>query len=497
MSERLAFGYGSSGNKGASPAQRSNPSDGVRVDPRGSDEPPVQSPPATRRSRFRRADRPDAAFIGLMLFTALLFFRPQDEIHALNRLHLAELSAIGALVAMVTGRTSRGLTISRMTPELTGVVLMGGIILFTAPFSIWPGGSIGTFTEIYSKIILIFILIVNTLTSRKRVEQFVWLIVLASGYIALRAVVDAGRGINMVENGRVRGAVGGMFRNPNDLALNMVAVMPLAASLALRSVSLLRRGAALICAVFMVGAIVASQSRSGTIGLLVMAMILGVQMVRRTPAVAFAGVLALLLALPLVPGSYWHRLTSITDESQDDTGSRAARQTLLRESFTAFLQHPLTGVGAGQFKNYDPEHREQPWRESHDIVLQVAAELGIAGLATLFFLIGRAAMSGFQVQRLLRRAAGSGRGGRRVPGAADAVVTPDEFEWFQWHSAAMVAALAGWFFCALFASVAYNWTFYYLLALATAPREILIDRLAARRPPARPQTAVSFQEVRA
>jgi putative inorganic carbon (hco3(-)) transporter len=433
-----------------------------------------------------------------MLFTALLFFRPQDEIHALNRLHLAELSAIGALVAMVAGRTSRGLTFSRITPELSGVVLMGGIILFTAPFSIWPGGSIGTFTEIYSKIILIFILIVNTLTSRKRLEQFVWLIVIASGYIALRAVIDAGRGINLVENGRVQGAVGGMFKNPNDLALNMVAVIPLAASLALRSLTLVRRAGASLCALLMVGAIVASQSRSGTIGLAVMALILGVQMVRRAPTIAFAGVLAMLLALPLVPGSYWHRLSSITDESQDDTGSRDARRTLLRESFTAFLQHPLTGVGAGQFKNYDPEHREQPWRESHDIVLQVAAELGIAGLATLFFLIGRAAMSGFQVQRLLRRAAGLGPRGRRSAGAqASAVVTPEEVEWFQWHSAAMIAALAGWFFCALFASVAYNWTFYYLLALATAPREILIDRLALRRPPARPRRAVSLQEVRA
>ena len=171
------------------------------------------------------------------------------------------------------------------------------------------------------EIILIFVLILNTLTSRKRLEQFVWLIVLASGYIALRAVMDAGRGINMVENGRVRGAVGGMFRNPNDLALNMVAVMPLAVSLALRSGTLLRRGAAVISAVLMVGAIVASQSRSGTIGLLMMALILGVQMVRRAPGVAFAGVLALLLALPLVPGAYWHRLSSITDESRDDTGS--------------------------------------------------------------------------------------------------------------------------------------------------------------------------------
>jgi hypothetical protein len=35
--------------------------------------------------------------------------------------------------------------------------------------------------------------------------------------------------------------------------------------------------------------------------------------------------------------------------------------------------------------------------------------------------------------------------------------------------------------CALFASVAYNWTFYYLLALATVPQGILEDRLAPLR----------------
>jgi putative inorganic carbon (HCO3(-)) transporter len=279
----------------------------------------------------------------------------------------------------------------------------------------------------------------------------------------------------------VQGAVGGMFKNPNDLALNMVAVIPLAASLSMRAVTLFGRASAALGALLMVGAIIASQSRSGTIGLAVIVAIMGLYLVRRKPAVACAGVLALVLALPLLPASYWHRLSSITDETQDDTGSREARRTLLRESFVAFLQHPITGVGAGQFKNYDPEGREQPWRESHNVVLQVAAELGVVGLFLLLFLIARAGMAGKQTQRLLRRASGlPGRGSRGRIGAS--LVTPDEAGWFQGHSAAMIAALAGWFFCALFASVAYNWTFYYLLALATAPREILIDRLSGMRP---------------
>jgi O-antigen ligase len=489
MSERLAFGYGNSGRAGDTPRHNRIEASRLRAAPAAS------AAPKTRRGRSTDA-KADAAFIGLMVFTALLFFRPQDQIRALNSLHLAELSALAALTAMVIGRIGRGLTVSRVTPELCGVILMGGIILATAPFSIWPGGSVSTFTEIYSKIILIFVLIVNTLTSRKRVEQFVWLIVIASGYIAFRAVLDSARGINLVENGRVQGAVGGMFKNPNDLALNMVAVMPLAASLSLRAATLFGRAGAALCALLMVGAIIASQSRSGTIGLAAMAVIMGVYLVRRKPALACAGVLALVLALPLLPTSYWHRLSSITDETQDDTGSREARQTLLRESFTAFLQHPLTGVGAGQFKNYDPEGREQPWRESHNIVLQVAAELGVVGLFTLLFLIARAGMAGRQTLRLLRRAGGLPVRGSRGRIAAS-VVTPDEAEWFQGHSAAMTAALAGWFFCALFASVAYNWTFYYLLALATAPREILTDRLAGMGP-ASPvaEPAARLQEAR-
>ena len=49
-----------------------------------------------------------------------------------------------------------------------------------------------------------------------------WMMIVASGYIAARAVFDYVRGVNLVEGDRVRGAVGGMFENPNDLALNLV-----------------------------------------------------------------------------------------------------------------------------------------------------------------------------------------------------------------------------------------------------------------------------------
>lgn len=425
-------------------------------------------------------ERWDTAFAGLMLFTALLFFRPQDHLAFLKPLHLAELAAVIGLIAMVFSRLGRGLMFTRVTPELVGVVALGLLILALAPFSIWMGGAIGTFTNVYVKVILIFVLMVNTLTTRRRIEQFTWLIVIATGYIAFRAVFDYARGINLIENGRVQGAVGGMFKNPNDLALNMVAVVPLGMIFALRSWSLMARLLAAGCTMLMVGAVIATHSRSGTVGLAAMMLLFGAYMLRRRPGLVFAGALLFVFALPFAPESYWNRVASITDASQDDTGSREARRVLLRESWAAFLANPITGVGAGQFKNYAPDQREEAWRETHNVVLQVAAELGVGGLLVFGFLVARSALATRQVRTLLKRAP----------------VTADERAAFEAHAVAMAAALAGWFVCALFASVAYTWTFYYLLALATAPRELLIDRLpAARRSRASLRVAPAAHEV--
>ena len=465
--ERLVFRYGTSGHGGEAPPPAPRPA-------------AAESPEPPASAGAAEPDRRDWAFTGLMMFTALLFFRPQDLITPLRVLHLAELAAIFALGALIMGRLSRGQSPTRLTPELIGVLSFGAVILLTAPFSIWMGGAIGTFTDMYAKVVLIFLLMVNTLTTQKRIEQFTWLLVIASGYIGGRAVLDYARGINLIENGRVQGAVGGMFKNPNDLALNMVAVLPLAVLLALRPYRPMHRGIAAFCGLMMLGAIVATQSRSGFVGLAAVVLFLALHVVRRRPGLVFAGVLAGLLALPLLPDAYWARMASITNEKLDQTGSREARSILLREAFDAFKAHPLTGVGAGQFKNYDPEGRQEAWRESHNVVLQVAAEIGILGVLIWVFLVARAFYGPMQTRSLLRSAAPPGR--RRHPPSRPwprEVLSAREHEMFATHAAALSSALVGWFVCAMFASVAYHWTFYYLLALAVTPRDYLAGRLAA------------------
>ena len=463
MNERLAFNVGQS----VVPSTFAAPELGRtgRTSSKLASKTPAKAEPAT------------AEFTWTLIFTAILFLRPQDVIPPLEYLHLAEVSAICGLTALVLGRLRRGRPpIARLTPDLIGVLAFGAIILLTAPFSIWLGGSIGVFTGMYAKVILVYLLTVNVLESPDRIERITWVLVLAVGYIGFRAVLDYVRGENLVGHGtRVMGSVGGIMENPNDLALNMVSFLPLAAFSAMRPVAPIKRLFAAGAALSMLGAIVASGSRGGFLGFAAMVVVLAALAVRQRPAFVITGALVVLCALPVLPASYWRRIESITDSSKDDFQSEDSRRRLFSESFDAFVQNPLTGVGAGEFKDWNPEKRVEAWHESHNVWLQVGAELGIFGVAVFAFLVSRAFTAVIQTRRSLRRV---GARGRR---ALETTLSPYDLTLLDAHSAAMAASLIGWFVCAFFASVAYNWTFYYLLVLAAAPREIVRLSVRSRR----------------
>ena len=425
------------------------------------------------------AEPRDWGYVGLLAFTAVLLLRPQDQIRGLASFHIAEMCAFIGIGPMLLHRFARQLPVFRVTPETMGLAVFGLVILGTAPFSIWPGGAFDVSFE-YLKIVIVFVLMMNTLTTPRRLEQLTWLILLCCGYIAFRAVFDYARGANLVEDGRVAGAVGGIFGNPNDLALNMVTFMPVALMVALtpRHAAIRRLTAAGIAAL-MLATVVFTKSRGGAVGLGVM--LIAVLFLGRKvrPGFTIMAILAVLLATPFMPASFWTRMATITDDQQDKvhfTGSREARRVLLQEGIDAFMEMPLTGVGAGQFKNYNPPERKERWRETHNALIQVAAETGIFGLAAFLFLIVRGAMASTRTRRLLSKPRK-----RSTPDTLKLVMTDEERRTLYAYTAAMTAGLVGWFTCSLFASVAYSWTFYYLLALIVATRELVRVRLTAAR----------------
>jgi putative inorganic carbon (HCO3(-)) transporter len=427
--------------------------------------------------RFSRLETWDWGWGGLLIFSILLFFRPQDQIPALGALHVSDAAAVIGLVAMVMINVSRGQALIRLTPELAGVLALGGFILIGVPFSFWAAGSLQVFTSYYIQVALIFMLMVNTVTSPRRVERICWVIVLAFGYVAARTIFDYMRGVNLVEGHRASGPVGGFFANPNDLALNLVAFLPLAMMYVQRPGPVLKRIVSLGITLLMLTAIVLTKSRSGQLGAAAMLVTYLVFTRSLRPGTLIALVLAGLIILPSLPSSYWERMSSIVNEEQDATKSSQERRMLMEQAWEIFLDNPIFGIGAGQFQNYTDPGRAAKWRVTHNALLQVAAELGVFALIAFGFLIVRAFGAAWWTRKTLSWIYVKSRlkGARAEP--ADGL-DPGERRFLQTTSAALIAALAGWFVCAMFASVAFNWTFYYLLGLAVTSRDIV--RLRAR-----------------
>jgi O-antigen ligase len=456
--ERLAFGGG---------FQLVEPA-ATRAVSRAAAEVPAVDDTAAERRDF-------VAYRALLAFTFVLFTRPQDQLPFLEPLHLAEVFGIFGLVTLIAGRLSRGATVVKLTLEFGSVLALAGVMLATAPFSIWPGGAVSVVTDLFSKVVVVFALILNTLTTRRRFEQFVNVVVVSCSYVAVRAVLDYAMGINLVEDGRAQGA-GGLFGNPNDMALNMVAFLPLAMILALGKGRPLLRAILAVGVPALVAAIIFSKSRGGTLGLVAMIAVLLYQIRRVKPSIAIAVVAITLVTIPMLPESFTHRMSSIFNPAEDPTGSREARKRLLREAYHAYLEHPVLGLGAGQFHNYNPTNREETWREAHNAWLQVASELGTGGLIVFAIIVGSGFAAGLQAVKALRRSSARHRRKSREQAAVAARREP-----LQMYAAAVLASLTGWVVAAMFASVAYYWTLYLVLGLAITLRDITLREVGAGR----------------
>jgi O-antigen ligase len=459
--ERLTFGHGT---------HRAVPARTMAAVPELAHEP--------KPFRLTHPETWDWGWGGLLIFSILLFFRPQDQVAVLGRMHVSDLAAIVGLTAMVFVNIGRREAIVRLTPEVVAVFALGLVILLTLPFSIWPGGSVQVFTDLFIQVALIFLLMVNTVTSPRRIERICWVIVLAFGYISVRVIADYMRGINLVEGHRAAGPVGGFFQNPNDLALNLATFMPLALMYVKRPGPMFKR---LLCAgivVLMLVTIVFTKSRSGMLGTVAMlaTFVLVARMV--TPANLLVGVVLSMAVLPALPQSFLDRMASITDPTQSDTGSREERKLLMEQAWALFQQYPLTGVGAGQFQNFGPPGQAKRWRVTHNAFLEVASEIGVFGLIAFVFLVVRTFSAAWWTRGALSWIHRKRSRKRPQPDPEDGLDDHDRM-FLQTHASAMVACMVGWTVCAIFASVAFNWTLYYLAGLAVTSRDIVRNRARA------------------
>jgi O-antigen ligase len=285
-----------------------------------------------------------------------------------------------------------------------------------------------------------FIVMINVVRTEGRLRWMLWIALAVSITTSISAISDYQTGHMLTGGVRIKGSIGGLFENPNDLALHLVTILPLAVSLFLASRGLFKKIVYVAASVLMVAAIICTFSRGGFLGLIAVALVLAWKLGRKNRKTVIIVSLLIIVALVVfAPAQYGGRLTSIW--GGDATGSANARQELFWRSLLVAIRYPIFGVGIGNF-----HFRSLHEQVSHNSFTQVASELGLAAL--VFYVL-------FMLTPL-----------KRLRLMEKETLGLKEKARFYYLSVGLQASLVGYMVDSFFASVAFLWYVYYLVGYA-------------------------------
>lgn len=426
--------------------------------------------PPVRRAAGATIEDSRVAFRALVAFTVILLLSPQIWFPFLGPLRIAFLAAGLAISAHVFHRTTHHRPVTPPYIEIGLALALVCWSVVTIPLSFWPGGSVTVLTDHYLKAVAFFWLLGTVVTSTVRLRTLAWTLVLCSIPLAATAIFNYLTGM-FLSTGvpglkRIYGYHGGsgLVGNPNDLALMLNLIIPVAGAVLLgarRSGSWwIAAGALLLSAT----AVILTFSRAGFLTLVTtFVMFIVILARRRSPGAATALMVAALAVPPFLPEGYIQRLSTITDMAADATGSAQGRYQDLNLAGEVILHNPLIGVGIGQDVLAMREERGgEGWTSVHNAYLQYAVDLGLPGLLLFVWLH----VSCFKSARTVELEASRQPNMRELTHLAQGVQI----------------ALIAFAVAAFFHPIAYQFYFFSIgglaLALKTAYRGDLRDRLA-------------------
>jgi O-antigen ligase len=325
-----------------------------------------------------------ASYTGLVLFLIGYYNRPEDAIGPYFRLALV--GGILAIGAYITSLLS-GAPINRIR-ETVVVVLLFAWLALSIPFSNWMGGSFQTFKDGIGKVLVLTIVIMNVVSTTRRLRALLLIQVLSITVIAWMAHQGADT------LGRAAGDNNTAFGNSNDLAVLLCINLPLVFLFILESRSYLKAALYLAVMSIMLYTVFLTYSRTGilamvvAVGSLVRHFGLKQKQLVRVAAAAFC---LLVVSIVFIPKDYGTLIASIfssdVDVSEsvrgDASESRDARQLLLGRAVALTLEHPIFGVGLNGFEELSESGHVQ-----HNSFLQYSSEAGIPALLLFLTLIG-------------------------------------------------------------------------------------------------------------
>jgi hypothetical protein len=406
------------------------------------------------------------AFGGLVAFTTILLLTPQSWMPALKTLRLALVAGVVAIVAHLVDSTLRRQPIIGSRREIVIALALLSWATMTLPFSLWPAGSIAVLTDQYLKAMTFFWLIAALVTTPERLRTFAWALVLCSiplasvGIFHFRSGPDLSTGVSGFK--RIAG-YSGLSGNPNDLALTLNLIVPVAGALLVVSRGALARTLALGALVLDVTGVIVTFSRAGFLTLVTIGVLSLLIFVRRcAPAAVATVVVAALTITVLLPAGYTQRLSTITDFEADQTGSAQGRWSDYRVAARRVMANPMIGAGIGQdIVALDRLRDRVTWRSVHNAYLEYAVDLGLPGILLFVWLLA----ASFRVARQVELRAAC------EPSLRDLSIV----------ASGVRVALAAFAVAAFFHPIAYQFYFFCVAGLAAALRSVYITESAAVR----------------
>ena len=280
-------------------------------------------------------------------------------------------------------------------------------MLVSIPFSFWTGGSVNEFYN-YVRVSLPLLFVVGGLATNWKELRTVFNTIAMAGLLSLLTT----RWFGVEENGRVNlSANGSSIGNSNDLASHLIIILPFLLFVAMdRKRNPIVRFSMVLLMGYGASVILGTASRGGVIALsaVFLFVLLCAKMSQRILAVAIAGLLVA-ASFVLLPSATLNRLASLFgQENIEADQSKDARDYLFKTSVRYSLQHPIFGVGLGQFPNFEgSESRAKGehgnWHATHCTWTEVSSECGIPALVFFVLAIGSAFFLVFRVWRQTRK----------------------------------------------------------------------------------------------
>lgn len=383
--------------------------------------------------------------LGGTFFWVLAFFvvycaRPEDWIPGVSHLHLAKLVGAMALVAFALsmGQLKEGLP--KETWFLIFLLVQLGLASLFSP--VWKGGAFAT-TLGFAKLVLIIVVMAMAVTSVARLRRLILVQTSCVGLVAAISIMAS-----RVVEGRMEGALNGVYQNPNDLAIVIVLTLPFCLVFLFRGRGVIRKAGWSLAALVMTYALFRTGSRAGLIALLIMGALclwdFGVKQGRKYLLIVAVVALAVMFVFA------GHRIMQRFSNTSEFQGNEAAyqsaqmRKQLFFKSLRITFEYPLFGIGPGNFPVVSGV-----WEETHNVYTQFGAEGGLPALVLFLMIYWRAFKN-------IREAK------ERLPGESEAAMLAN----------ATRAGLAAFAIAGFFYPDAYQFFLYFAFGYTTTLRQI-------------------------